>query len=377
MPALSDRYYLGDIVYRDQHVAAYRARDQLLNRDVTVEILHEQYAHDADVCQRMIAKARAAALTNVPHVAALYDQQMIGERPFLVLEELAGPPLRDVAPLAPERAIAIVTTIAGTLRGALARRQRLPVINDQTVRISTEDRVQIIDLGLEQHPPDEAIAVRDLSHILALALGDPAAHPAALHEIAVRASTGQVSSIDALLHEIQRAQRRADTPTTVVPRAPATVPIEREQAARATQQLATQPSVAAPLKRLIVPALAVGGLLLLLLIGSMLVRGGDQSTGGTTTGSPAAASNGAASGGANASAGSTGSAERYVVAARGNTSVRVRNGPGLSFTQVASLPNGTVVEVIEGPQAADNYNWVRIRTAEVDGWCILEALRKE
>lgn len=383
MPTLNNRYQLGDMIYSDASVVAYRGRDLALNRDVTIEVLRESCASNPQYCRRLIDKARAAALTNLPNVAAIYDQQSIDQRPFVVIEELAGPALADAAPLPPERIIALLRAVAATLQAALLNGQPLPTLNAQTVRLGAEGRVQIVDLGLDQPAPAEAFAVQQLGQILLTALG--AAPPSPLHETAQRAATGKIVAIDALLHEIGQAQQHADAATMVVPRAPATTPIERRAAAQATHVLESQPPqpapfVAAPARKpWLWPALAAIGLVLALVIGGVFARGRTQPADAIASSPAAGATQPAASGVPNAAVprASAGSGVRYVVAARGSATVRVRSGPGISFEQVASLPNGAVVEVIEGPQQADKYNWVRIRANGVDGWCILEALRKQ
>lgn len=383
MPVLSDRYQLGEMVYSDASVVAYRGRDQLLNRDVTVEVLRESCAADPQYCKRLIDKGRAAALTNLPNVAAIYDQQTIDQRPFLVSEELAGPALAERAPLPPDQTGALIIAVATTLRAALDRNHPLPMIGGQTVRLGVEGRVQIVDFGLDQAAPDETTAVQQLGHLLLLALGDQRA--SALHDMGQRAAAAQIPSIAALLHEMTAAQHHADTPTMVVPRAPTTIPIEPRAATQATQVLVNPPDdqpdqrARSARKPWLWPALATSGIVLALVIGGVFARGRSATAEGDLPTPAASAGQIVASSAPNAaSAGaSNGGGARYVVAARGSATVRVRSGPGTSFNQIASLPNGTVVEVIEGPQPADNYNWVHIRADGVDGWCILEALRPQ
>lgn len=380
MPTLTDRYQLGELVYSDSSVLVYRGRDQVLNRDVTVELLRESCAADPRYCQRLVDKARAAALINLPNVASLYDQQAIGDRPFLVIEELAGPPLAHVAPLPPDHAIGLVQAIATTFRAALARQHALPIINEQTVRMGVEGRVQIVDLGLDQAPPHEAAAVQQLGQVLQTALG-PDATPSPLHAVAQRAVAGQYPTIDALLHDIGQTEQRASSTTTVMPRVATVVIPPAQHQGGATQGWAAQPPIAQPiasptLKRSMWPWLAGAGVLLALVVGGLAARGETAQNNATASAGAAQSSGAPATGAAQGSTAPAASGDAYVVAARGSASVRVRSGPGTSFNQVASLPNGTIVQVISPPQAADNYNWVQIRADGVEGWCILEALRK-
>lgn len=47
--------------------------------------------------------------------------------------------------------------------------------------------------------------------------------------------------------------------------------------------------------------------------------------------------------------------------------LRARSGPGTNFDPVTTLPAGTIVEVIDGPQRADTYTWWQIRFPSEDG----------
>ena len=378
MPVLENRYHLDTIVYSDNTVIAYQARDQLLNRAVTVELLRPEHATNQVVVQRMLDKARAAALGNLPHVAALYDQNTIDQRPFLVLEEMAGPALADRAPLPPDQAIKLVETIAETLEAGVAQ-GLLPNINGQTIRMHPEGRIQLIDLGLTQMPPDGAAAAQALGLLLSAALAGATDKAAPLQAIADRANAGQYGSTTDLLAELRQLRRHADSPTTVIPRTHPTIPIPDAVAAPTAPPrrgtTSAQSAIEPAFQRRHVWAIAGAvGVALLLLLGSMALRGEGETAQGPTPSAVASESPAASAG---ASAAPVPQGETYVVNTRGRRTLVVRTGPGRSFAQIASLAFGTQVQVIEGPQPADGYNWVHIRAGNVDGWCISEALRKQ
>lgn len=54
------------------------------------------------------------------------------------------------------------------------------------------------------------------------------------------------------------------------------------------------------------------------------------------------------------------------------SSVRVRTGPGTTFQTVGSLTRGTAVNIIE-----KNQNWIKIKTADFDGWVSSDYLKIE
>ena len=57
--------------------------------------------------------------------------------------------------------------------------------------------------------------------------------------------------------------------------------------------------------------------------------------------------------------------------------LRVRVSPGTNAQVVATLPNGTVVDVVGAGQQQDDYTWVPIQSGTVQGWCILEGLAQQ
>lgn len=394
-PILANRYHLDSIVYNDSAVVAYQARDQILNRTVTVELLRSDKAKDQVSVQRMLDKARNAAIANLPHVAALYDQNAVDQRPFLVLEEMAGPPLADLVPLPPQQAIVLVEKIAETLEAGLANQQPLPEINDQTIRISSEGRVQVLDLGLDQTPPMPGYAVKTLGQLLSTTIAGATDlnRVTPLRKLAERATNGEYQSVGDFLMELRSLRQRADTPTTVIPRTHPTIPIPAS--ARSTPQpvqpapARVAPPVSAPYAAPLAPPVvqeepapaprrnlwgiaAAVAVLLILGAGWMALRGNDE----TAQSPPPAGAGESPLASPGASAAPTATGQIFIVNTRGQQTLVVRSGPGRNFARVASLAYGTQVEVIGGPQAADGFNWVQIRTPGFVGWCISEALRK-
>ncbi len=61
----------------------------------------------------------------------------------------------------------------------------------------------------------------------------------------------------------------------------------------------------------------------------------------------------------------------------GGAGLNLREGPGLTFQVVELLPEGTRVEVVDGPQEVDGYTWWRVRRLDTgrEGWAAGEFLR--
>ncbi len=61
----------------------------------------------------------------------------------------------------------------------------------------------------------------------------------------------------------------------------------------------------------------------------------------------------------------------------GGNGLNLREGPGLTFQVLALLPDGTRLEVLDGPQEVDGYTWWRVRTLDDgrEGWVAGDFLR--
>jgi tRNA A-37 threonylcarbamoyl transferase component Bud32 len=90
--------------YRDPRLVArggmgeiYRATDELLGRTVAVKVLAERYAADEGIRKRFTREALAAArLSGEPNTITIYDVGEWEDRPFIVMEYLAGGSLDEV-----------------------------------------------------------------------------------------------------------------------------------------------------------------------------------------------------------------------------------------------------------------------------------------
>ena len=75
----------------------YRAKDSTLGRDVAIKVLAERYAQDESVRERFTREALAAArLSGEPNIVTIFDVGEHHDRPYIVMEYLAGGSLDDV-----------------------------------------------------------------------------------------------------------------------------------------------------------------------------------------------------------------------------------------------------------------------------------------
>lgn len=93
---LAGRYVLHEVLGTGGMATVWRARDEVLSRDVAVKVLNQQFAADPGFAARFEREARHAAGLSHPRLVTVYDCGVDGSTPFIVMELIAGPTLRQV-----------------------------------------------------------------------------------------------------------------------------------------------------------------------------------------------------------------------------------------------------------------------------------------
>src|SRR4051795_3409367 len=91
---LSDRYELEELVGTGGMSSVYRAHDRLLDRQVALKVLHQQYTEDEDYVERFRREARAVAALSHPNIVTVIDRGEHEGRPFIVFEYVDGENLK-------------------------------------------------------------------------------------------------------------------------------------------------------------------------------------------------------------------------------------------------------------------------------------------
>ncbi len=93
---LPERYVGPQLIGRGGMGEIYRATDTTLGRAVAIKVLAERYAGDENVRGRFTREALAAArLSGNPNIVTIYDVGEQQDRPFIVMEYLAGGSLEE------------------------------------------------------------------------------------------------------------------------------------------------------------------------------------------------------------------------------------------------------------------------------------------
>jgi len=131
----------------------YRATDSVLGRDVAVKILVDRYAQDEPVRERFTREALAAArLSGEPNIVTIFDVGEHHDRPYIVMEYLAGGSLDDVlrkqGAQSPQRVFAWLEQAARALDAAHARGIVHRDVKPANLLLDRDGNVHVADFGI-------------------------------------------------------------------------------------------------------------------------------------------------------------------------------------------------------------------------------------
>ncbi len=130
----------------------YRARDELLGREVALKVLSERFSRDKAFVERFRREAQAAANLSHPNIVSLYDYGSDDDTYFIVMEFIDGKALSEViaaeAPLMPERAADIAVEVAAALQRAHSAGLVHRDIKPGNIMITTAGQTKVTDFGI-------------------------------------------------------------------------------------------------------------------------------------------------------------------------------------------------------------------------------------
>src|SRR3712207_594120 len=123
---IDNRYAVLDVLGEGGMARVYLAHDNVLDRDVALKALREQYAGDAGFVERFRREAKSAAALNHPSIVQVYDQGRAEDGTYyMAMEYVPGGTLKDrikkEAPLEPGEVAGIGSRVAEALAVAHGR----------------------------------------------------------------------------------------------------------------------------------------------------------------------------------------------------------------------------------------------------------------
>ncbi len=143
----------------------WRASDSLLRRDVAVKEVQLPVgippAERADLFERTMREARAAAALSHPSVVRVYDVVTDGDRPWIVMELLQARSLAEIVredgPVPPRAAAKIALAVLGALHAAHAAGILHRDVKPGNVLICTDGRCVLTDFGVARISTDSQL----------------------------------------------------------------------------------------------------------------------------------------------------------------------------------------------------------------------------
>jgi len=159
---IAGRYRLEAPIGRGAMGVVWRARDQLLDRDVAIkevqiaDTLTEE--ERATAFQRTLREAKTAARLNHPAVVTVYDVAEDGGRPWIVMQLVHAQSLDQVlatsGPLSPRRAADIARQLLSALSVAHAAGVMHRDVKPSNVLLGRDDRAVLTDFGIATFQDD-------------------------------------------------------------------------------------------------------------------------------------------------------------------------------------------------------------------------------
>ena len=153
---LTGRYRLSTVIGRGGMGVVWEARDELLRRDVAVKEMfwppHFSEQEQQAACRRATREAQVAARLSHQNVVRIYDIVEEDGHPWIVMELLPYPSLRDImqehGPLSPAEAARVGLGVLAALRAAHGEGVLHRDVKPANILIGADGRVVLTDFGI-------------------------------------------------------------------------------------------------------------------------------------------------------------------------------------------------------------------------------------
>jgi serine/threonine-protein kinase len=139
----------------------YLGRDLLLNREVAVKVLRDQYASDQAFLERFKREGQIAAGMTHPNIVSVYDVGNDGDLHYIVMEHIRGPNLKELiylqGPFSVDGAMFIVSQVASALDYAHQRGLVHRDIKPQNILVDRDGNAKVVDFGIAKGMRDPGL----------------------------------------------------------------------------------------------------------------------------------------------------------------------------------------------------------------------------
>lgn len=154
--AVIDKYQLIDVLGAGGMGVVFKARQQLVDRDVAMKLLPPELGRDETSVSRLTREAKALAKLAHPNIVGTFDFGLTSfDQPYLVLEYVMGEQLFDILEserrLEPQRALSIFVQIAEAMDFAHNKGIIHRDLKPQNIMLTDQvhhEQVKILDFGI-------------------------------------------------------------------------------------------------------------------------------------------------------------------------------------------------------------------------------------
>jgi eukaryotic-like serine/threonine-protein kinase len=193
---IDKRYELRGLVGSGGMANVFLAHDEVLDRDVALKLLKDQYAENEEFVERFKREARSAASLSHPHIVPVFAWGETGDGMYYIaMEYLSGGTLRErimsKGALPARTAAAAALQIAEALQAAHEQGMIHRDIKPRNILITDSGHVKVADFGIAHAA--EASTISDLGDILGSvkymspeqAIGEPVGPESDLYSLGV------------------------------------------------------------------------------------------------------------------------------------------------------------------------------------------------
>jgi eukaryotic-like serine/threonine-protein kinase len=193
---VNNRYKVVRVLGSGGMARVYLAHDEVLERDVALKVLREQFADDEEFVERFKREAQSAAALSHPNIVQVYDRGESGDRSsYIAMEYVPQGTLKERiserGPLDPGISASLALQIAEALGAAHERGVVHRDIKPQNVLLSATGDAKVADFGIARAA--SAATISQASVVLGTAsymspeqaLGEPATPRSDLYSLGV------------------------------------------------------------------------------------------------------------------------------------------------------------------------------------------------
>jgi eukaryotic-like serine/threonine-protein kinase len=149
---VAERYELEEVVGHGGMSTVYKAHDSLLERNVALKVLHQQYNEDEDFVERFKREARSVAQLQHPNIVTVIDRGEEAGRQYIVFEFIDGENLKELVVrkgrLGLRDALEIALEVARGLAFAHDHGLVHRDVKPQNVLLNGDGRAKVTDFGI-------------------------------------------------------------------------------------------------------------------------------------------------------------------------------------------------------------------------------------